>query len=45
MAFGGKVFVIGVGKAEQNVSLSPTYRLLPFGGHLADRGTYGRFPS
>jgi hypothetical protein len=25
MAFGGKVFVIGVGKAEQNVSLSETF--------------------
>jgi hypothetical protein len=24
MAFGGKVFVIGVGKAEQNVSLIET---------------------
>jgi hypothetical protein len=24
MAFGGKVFVIGVGKAEQNVSLLET---------------------
>jgi hypothetical protein len=25
MAFGGKVFVIGVGKAEQNVSLLETF--------------------